>query len=130
MSRNAHGKRIEPGRDKIGDAAIAALRGDQRQRAGPESRRQRAGVVIEDHERFGGGEIRNMHDQGIEPGPLLGRENLRHGGPVPGIGAEPIDGLRRERDDLSPGEGACGLSDGLICGGNNGHGTIHVACPS
>ena len=62
-----------------------------------------------------------MHDQRIEARPLLGREDLGHRGRVQRIGAEPIDGLGRKRDDIAAGKRLRGLLDGVLCRFGYGH---------
>ncbi len=41
-----------------------------------------------------------MHDQWVEPRPALGGKDCRDGPLVGGVGAEPVNGLGRERDKL------------------------------
>ena len=40
-----------------------------------------------------------MHDQGIEPGPALGFENVGDGAIIGGIGAEPVNGFGGKGDE-------------------------------
>ena len=66
-----------------------------------------------------------MHDQRIEARPLFRREDLGDSGRVQRIGAEPIDGLGRKRDDIAPRKRLRGLFDGVLCRcGYNGHGLL------
>ena len=63
-----------------------------------------------------------MHDQRVEARPLLGGEDLGDGGRVERIGAEPIDRLGGEGDDVAPSERFGCLPDGLLRSGDDGHG--------
>ena len=60
-----------------------------------------------------------MRDQRIERRPALGGVEPRDGGAVGGVGAEPVDGLGRERDQAAVGEAARGVGDGRAFGGND-----------
>jgi hypothetical protein len=49
-----------------------------------------------------------MHDQRVEPGPILGREDPRHRQIGSGIAAQPIDRLGRKGDQLTLAQQSCG----------------------
>ncbi len=54
-----------------------------------------------------------MDDQRIEVRPALGRKDLGDGPVLRRVGAEPIDGLGREGDELAFDQGLGGMGDGL-----------------
>jgi hypothetical protein len=54
-----------------------------------------------------------MDDQRIEARPALGREDLGYSFVLCRIGAEPIDGLGREGDELAFDQGLGGTGNGL-----------------
>jgi hypothetical protein len=70
-------------------------RENKRQGAGPEGFGQGLRLGRQDRDAPDGIDIRQMHDQRIEPGPPLGREDARHGVRVRRVGGQPVDGLRR-----------------------------------
>ena len=73
-----------------------------------------------------GGEIADMGDQRIEGRPALGLVEPRDGGRVGGIGAEPIDGLGRERDQAALGQAARGRGHGGLAGRQNLRFQAHI----
>ncbi len=99
MRRHAQRQRIEARRHQIGDAGLRPPLDNQRQRARPERLCELARGARQHADPLGAGEIRNMHDQRIEARPSLGFENGRDRPSVRGVGAEPVDRLRRERDE-------------------------------
>ena len=70
-----------------------------------------------------------MYDQRVETGPLLGGENLGDGVRIAGVGAQSVDGLGGEGDNISGGQRGRGAGDRLVCGGENRHVPSRVACP-
>ena len=73
-----------------------AQRQNQRQRTGPEPRRQIAGKIVEYRQTFRCRQIDHMHDQRVEHGPPLGRKDTRDRLPVGGVGTQSIDRLGRK----------------------------------
>ena len=125
----------------------ARRRKHQGQRTGPE----RFGEALRERRHLGvlaglrG--VRYVHDQRVEAGAPLGREDRRHRAPVGGIAAEPIDGLGREGDKAAlPQQRRRGRDSFLRClhnghrlansrGPNLGHLPPHIAeraefCPN
>ena len=64
------------------------------------------------------GEIGHMRDQRIERRPALGGIEPRDGLAVGGVGAEPIDGLGRKRDQAALGKAERRVGDGDEIGGS------------
>ncbi len=114
VRRNPHRDAVEPGQRQIGHAAVRPFRQHQGQRARPERRRQPHGGVVENGEALGCRQVRDMGDQRIEGRTALGGVKPGDGLAIAGIGAEPIDGLGRERDQPASLEaGGGGLDRGL-----------------
>ena len=67
----------------------------------------------------GGGEIADMGDQRVEGGPSLGLIEAGDGRGIGGVGAEPVDGLGRERDQPAIDERARGRRHRGLAGGQN-----------
>jgi hypothetical protein len=88
-------------RDQRMDRAARLQRQHQRQRAGPEFFRQLSRQRIEFRDLPGHRHRRDMGDQRVEARPALGLEYLRHGRAIGRVAGEPIDGFRRDRDDLA-----------------------------
>jgi hypothetical protein len=89
--------------------------------------------MVERGEPLGGGTIRDMHDQRIEGGPALGREDRGHGAVVAGVGAEPVDGLGREGDERARVQERHGRAQAAVAvrqrdGVDGGHVTWRPAC--
>ena len=117
MRGHAHRDGVEPGQCKIGDAAIRLLRQHERQRSRPERSRQPFGGVGEDAGDAGARiDAGDVGDQRIEGRPPLGRIEARNGLAVTGIGAQPVDGLGRERDQPAGGKAARRGLDRLVVG--------------
>ena len=78
----------------------------QRQRPRPEFRRELFGVGIELGDPARGGEVGDMGDQRIERRPSLGEVEPRDRLGIGGVGAEPVNGFGRERDEPALGKAA------------------------
>ncbi len=111
MAGDAHGDAVEAGGGELGDRAIFAPRQHQGQRPRPERRRQPLGGLIEVPERPRRGGVGEVRDQRVERGAALGLIEARHRRAVPSVGAQPIDGLGREREQAAGGERARGPLD-------------------
>ena len=97
--------RVEPGADQIGDAAGGApVQSTSDNGPGQKASASIRAVSFTTAYLSASVEAWHMHDQRIEARPLLGGEDLGDGGRVERIGAEPIDGLGREGDDIAAGE--------------------------
>ena len=95
--------------------AIRLLWQHQRQRPRPERRRQPFGGGVEDaRARARGVDVGDMGDQRIEGRPALGRIEPGDGLAVAGVGAEPVDGLGRKRDQPAGGKAARRGLDRLV----------------
>ncbi|PRP90059.1 hypothetical protein ENSA5_68310 [Enhygromyxa salina] len=110
VGRGSQGDAREPGRDQVGDQR--PLGQDQGQRPRPEAPRepgrelgpgldQGAGLV----------EVEHVDDQRVVARPPLGREDLGDGARVEGRGAQAIDCLGRERDELATAQQLGGALD-------------------
>ena len=106
MAGHAHGDGVETGGGKFRDRAVRKAGQNQRQRPGPEGGREFFGSIIEARERARRGGVANMRDQRIERGSALGVVKTRDRRAVGGIGAEPINGLGRKRDEPARGQRA------------------------
>ena len=100
-TRRAERDRRKPGRHQRMHRRLWRKRQDQRQRSRPESLRQqfRAGVecpVAPRHRDFG-----YVANQRVEARAALGLENARHRFAIRSVGGEPVDRLRRQRDQFS-----------------------------
>ena len=98
VARDADRDGVEPGGRQVGDRTIRPLGQHQRQRPRPKSCRQLPAEVGEMAELLRRRDVRHMHDQRVELWPALGREDRRHGATIGGVGAEPVHGLGRKRD--------------------------------
>jgi hypothetical protein len=76
-------------------------RHDQRQRPRPEALAEHQRGVVEDTFASRRRETGDMRDQRVEAGPAFGGVNSRDRLAARRVGAEPIDGLGREGDELS-----------------------------
>jgi hypothetical protein len=61
-------------------------------------------------------DVRHMHDQRIERGPPLGREDARHCVGVRRVGGQPVDGLRRHGHESAPPQKRRGACDRRLAG--------------
>ncbi len=104
MRRHPHRHAVEAGEREIGHAAIGLFRQHQRQRSGPERAGKLLGGGIEAPEPARGVHAGDMGDQRIEARPALGGVEPGDGLAIAGVGAEPIDGLGRERDQPAGGK--------------------------
>ncbi len=95
---NAHRHAVEAGKREIGDGAIGQLGKHERQGSRPEGGRQPLGGGAETAEPPRGLRVCNMGDQRVEGGPPLGGVKAGHRLAVVGVGAEPVDGFGRKRD--------------------------------
>ena len=117
MRRQPHRDAVEAGERQIRDAAVRLLRQHQRQRSGPERIGELFGGGIEAPKPARGIDAADMGDQRIKSRPAFGGIEPGDGFAVAGIGAEPIDGLGRERDQPAAGKaGGCGLDGRRISG--------------
>ncbi len=82
---------------KLRHRASFRFRQHQRQWPRPERFRERGRHRVEPGNPARGSEIADMRDQGIERRPPLGLVQMGDRGRVGGVGAEPVDGLGRER---------------------------------
>ncbi len=105
---NAHGDGFESCGGKLGDRAIDGAGQHQRQWARPEFCGELFGAGIEFCDFPRGGKVRHMGDQRIERRPPLGEVEPSNRLGVGGVGAEPVHGFRRERDEAPFGEAARG----------------------
>ncbi len=110
---------VEAGGGEIGDRAAVRLGQHQRQRTRPERRRERQRRSVKPGDLPRGGEVPDMGDQGIEGRPALGLVEPGNGGGIGGIGAEPVNGLGRERDEPAIPERTCRGRRGSRAGGQN-----------
>ena len=94
-------RRPDAGLAERATAGLGAARQHLGQRSGPEAGGQRAGLVREDGEAFGGGEVGDMHDERVDGRPPLGGKDPRHRAVAPGVGPQPVDGLGRKGDQLT-----------------------------
>ena len=81
---------------------IGPQRQHQRQRPRPERRRQGLGPVVEHGQPARRCDVRHVHDQRIEAGPPLGREDPRHGKIGPRIAAQAHRPSRSGRRQVRP----------------------------
>ncbi len=119
MRRHPRGRGVEPGADQQGQAAIRGPRQDQGQRPRPEAAGEETRIIVENTYAFGHGGVGDMHDQRVVCRPALGLEDARHGLAVAGIGAQPVDGFGRERDQPAGHEAARRGLDRLVLGRQN-----------
>ncbi len=121
MSGHAQADVRESGSDEVGNGVFFGE--DQGEGSGPEA----CGELFSEGRKFfsqgsSRSDIRDMDDQGIEFGTLLGGEDAGDGMRIEGVCSEAIDGLRREGDDSpiaqDPGGGFRTGSNG----GRGGHG--------
>jgi hypothetical protein len=98
MRRHPQRHRLQPRRDQRRQARIGPQRQHQRQRPRPERRRHRPRPVVEDGQRLGLGQPRQVHDQRVEAWPPLGLKDRGHRPVVGGIAAQAIDRLGRKGD--------------------------------
>ena len=89
---------------------------NERQRPRPERRRQLLGVGIEARQRVRGLAAGHMRDQRIERRPPLGGIEPRHRLAIAGVGAEPVDGLGRKRDQPAALQAARGRRNRVAVG--------------
>ncbi len=85
---------------RLGGDAIRVAAHDDRERARPERRRERVrdvGDVASELVELRG--ARDVHDDGMVGRPALDREEALQRVRVRGVGAEPVHGLGRERDE-------------------------------
>ena len=119
MRGNADRDGLEPRGREFRDRATGSPRQHQGQRSRPERFGERKRGRIEAADRTGGGEIADMGDQRVESGPSLGLIEAGDGKGIGGVGAEPVDGLGRERDQPAIGERARGRRHRGLAGGQN-----------
>ena len=116
MRGHAHRDGVEPGQCKIGDLAIRLFGEHERQRSGPECGRQPFGGVGEDAGSARGVGAGDVRDQRIESRPPFGRIEARDGLTITGIGAQPVNGFSRERDQPAGRKAARRGLDRLVVG--------------
>ena len=126
MGGHAHRLGIESGAGQPGHRATRSPRQHERERAWPEGGGEALGQRCRRHIAEGGVGGRVMRDQRVEAWPVLGRVDRGHGGGVRGIGAEAIDGLGREGDELARPEQGGGLCDAGRVGGKPDGGAAHA----
>ena len=116
MLRQPYRNAVESGGGEGGDRAIRGFRQNQRQWPRPERRGEplRGGVEPSQFARRRG--ARHMRDQGIEGGAAFGGIKPCNRLAVAGVGAEPVDGLGRERDQPAGGQYARGFGNAGIAG--------------
>ena len=107
VTRHAHGDAVEAGGGQFGHRASGGLGQHERQRPGPE-RFGEAGRVARRiaPARSAAVAIGDVGDQRIEGGPALGGIKPGDRLAIGGIGAEPVDGLGRKRDEPARREAA------------------------
>ena len=93
---------------------------------GQNASRQRGRGCVEAGDPPGGFEIADMGDQRIEGRPALGLVEPGNGRRVGGVGAEPIDGLGRERDQPAFRQAARGRGHGGLIGRQNWRCQAHI----
>ena len=98
MTGHADADSVETGADQLRKSRFGPPWKHQRQRPRPERRRQAPCLRCEPGDTLSRRRIGDVDDQRVEPRPALRFEDLRHRAAVGGVGAEPVDGLRRERD--------------------------------
>ncbi len=76
---------------------------------------ERPGRIGKGGDAFCGGQVGDMHDQGIVAGPSLGGIDRSHGHVIGGVGGQPVDRFRRQRD--KPALPEQGRGAGMACGG-------------
>jgi hypothetical protein len=89
---------------------------NKRQGAGPEGHRKGLRLGRQGRDAPDGIDVRQMHDQRIERGPPLGREDARHCVGVRGVGGQPVDGLRRHGHESAPPQKRRGACDRRLAG--------------
>ena len=100
-ARGAKRDRVEPRTGERVDRARRNERTDDRQRPGPEGLCEMAGERREIGQPLCHGDTRHMADERVEARPAFGGEDPGDGLAMGGIGGEPINGFRRDRDRLA-----------------------------
>ena len=116
VSRPAVTRSLRPASARLGSTRVS----------GPgQKRAELFGQRRELDQRFGHREIGDVDDQRIEARAALGLVDLEHGVGIGGVGAEAVDGLGREGDELAGAQDArrnrCKLS---VDGAAVGHGAL------
>ena len=113
---DAHRKGVEAAAGEERDRVARPSRQHQGQGARPEGARQGAGTLVKDDDAGRCLRLGEMHDQGIEIRPVLGREDGGDGAVAGGVGPQPVDGFGREGDECAgTDQGRC-LGNGLVRG--------------
>ena len=113
MVRRAHRDGVEPGAGEVADPPPPRDRRDQGQRPGPERLRQRQRIGVENHLARRVLDAEHMGDQRVERRPALGGVDRRDGARVGGVGGQPVDRLRRHRDEAAGAQNRRGPGDRL-----------------
>ena len=106
-----HGESRQAGPGKPGNRAVRQTRQDEGKRARPEPLRQGLRLAGPFDQPPRGGDIQDVDDQRVEFGAVLGREYARHRPVVGRIGAEPVNGFRRECDETAAPQDSGGFRD-------------------
>ncbi len=112
---------------------VRRTRQDQRERAGPERRREPSrGVRDATRPLSNLRGIREMHDDRMIRGPTLGRKDPAHRGLIRRIGPQSVHRFRGERDELSRAQAIDGAGERSGCRrfDERTHGRARVACGS
>src|SRR5262245_59688600 len=104
MSGGAERDGVETGAYEVRNLAGGSLVEHERQGAWPESISELTSRVTDSGVDLRLFESQDMDDQRIEARPLLGGEDLGHRARVESTGAEPVNRLGREGDNLAPSE--------------------------
>ena len=109
VARHADSDAVQSSAGQVADTVAIPDRGHDRQRTGPEGLGEGAGAGVEHSDGLGLDGVGDMGDQGVEAGAALGLEDGGDGDGVAGVRSEAIDGLGRQDDEATVGQGPRGL---------------------
>src|SRR6185312_14774485 len=119
MRRRADGDGVESGRGQQRDHRALRAWENERERAGPELRGELVRGLAPPHEALRPACVEYVADQRIELRPALGFEYPGDRALAGGVGAEAVDRLGREGDELAGPDQACRFLDSravFLCG--------------
>ena len=129
MRRRADRHGIETCGRQQGNGRAWTARQHQCEWPRPEPRRQLVGSLVPKNELPSLAGIEHVADQRIEPRPSLGLEDRRDRALVGGVGAQAIDRLGREGDEVAAAQQPCRLGDRLCRRRRNRHRAALIAPP-